>query len=148
MLNNVGERSEPRKFCIFNHQLSKNSEIRTLVLFFADFKGGGGRTSPPPPSESATVFKDIYLHVNQSVDSILLLLLTSRFAMTPGIDLFTLITPVIIYSYGNVCVHKNTEKTYFPLHQQQNIVHNIAIEQENIFSGNCSTSSTWHKNKY
>ena len=32
-------------------------------------------------------------HVNQLVDSILLLLLTSRFAMTPEIDLFTLITP-------------------------------------------------------
>ena len=42
MLNNAGERSEPRKFCIFNHQMWGKGEIRTLFLFFADFKGGGG----------------------------------------------------------------------------------------------------------
>ena len=46
MLNKAGERSEPRKFGIFNHQIWKNSEIRTLFLFWTDL--GGGRTSPSP----------------------------------------------------------------------------------------------------
>ena len=44
MLNKAGERSEQRKFCISNHQIWKNSEIRKLFLFFfADFRGGGQR---------------------------------------------------------------------------------------------------------
>ena len=55
MLNNAGERSEPRKFCIFNHQMWGKGKIRTLLLFLLPILGGGGgRTSLPPPSESAT----------------------------------------------------------------------------------------------
>ena len=44
VLNNAGEQ---RKFCIFDQQKWKISKIKTLFLFFADFRGGG--TSPPPP---------------------------------------------------------------------------------------------------
>ena len=50
MLNKAGERSEPRKFGIFNHQIWKNSEIRTLFLFWTDLGGGGGERPLHPLS--------------------------------------------------------------------------------------------------
>ena len=54
MLNNAGERSEPRKFCIFNLQMWGKGEIRTLFLFFLPILGGGGERPFRSPSESAT----------------------------------------------------------------------------------------------
>ena len=57
MFNNAGERSEARFFCIFNHQIWKNSEIRTF-LFFLPILGGGANVPSAPPPESAT---DYYL---------------------------------------------------------------------------------------
>ena len=37
MLNNAGERSEPRQFCISNHQMWGKGEIGTFFLFFCRF---------------------------------------------------------------------------------------------------------------
>ena len=52
MLNNAGERSEPRKFCILTTKYGEKAKLEHFFsFFFADFRGGGGRKGR---SESAT----------------------------------------------------------------------------------------------